>query len=350
MYGNHFDGKPYGDSPKYIFEELKKLNRHVIIIWNSSNPKSQVKIDNVVYVRNNSLRQLFHLATSSVWVSSVRMPLFLIKKKKQIYYHTWHATLNMKRVENECPDLLSSRYIATAKHDSKMIDYFISDNDDQTASFINDFWCKKKPKILKFGCPRNDGIFINDGVLKKSLKLEDKRILLYAPTFRNNSSLDVYNINFKRLIETLNNKTGDSWIIFIRLHPRIHNLVKSIKFDETIRDASCISDINCVLNEFDCLITDYSSIIFDFVYTRKPSFIYASDINEYKEERSFHLDLFDLPFSVSQNNDELIKNILEFDYSNYEKKLNEFQSKINFYSKGDASNLCARHILNELEK
>lgn len=347
VFGNHFDGKPYGDSPKYIIEELKKIDSSFIFIWNLKT-KKKTDENKLIYVKRYSLQYFYHLATSKIWLSSVRMPYFVFRRKNQIYYHTWHGALGIKKVENECAEALSPRYIRTAKHDSKMINYFISDNKDQTELFKNQFWAKN-PTILEFGCPRNDVVFYHKNILKNEFNIVNKKVLLYAPTFRIKDSFKKYDIDFNRLLSCLKAKTGDEWVIMIRLHPRLSNQSdKFINYSDTIIDGTKIFDIQECLNEFDGIITDYSSIIFDFMRTGKPAFIYASDIDEYKNDRSFHFNLYDLPFSISTNNEELISNILSYSAIEYSKKVNLFEEKIGFYSNGNASRKCAEHIIKQI--
>ena len=348
--GNHFDGKPYGDSPKVIFEEIKRIDPNVKLFWVFNGKKKRE--NGITYVNKKSLSYLFHLATSKIWVSSVRMPYYIFKRKNQIYYQTWHGAIGLKKVENECPEKLSDRYVKTAKHDSKMISFFVSDNDDSTALFEQYFWCKN-PKILKFGCPRNDVLFLpgNKTIIENSFGIKNKNVVLYAPTFRVDESFTNYDIDLNRLVKCLQKRFGGDWVIVVRLHPRIaHNSHKFIKYDANILDGSNIENIQDVLSSFDALITDYSSIIIDFMMTNKPAFIYASDIADYKKDRDFHIDIYELPFSISENNDELEKNILEFDYKVYNNHVSLFKKKINFYSNGDAGKRTAEHILKQIYK
>lgn len=160
------------------------------------------------------------------------------------------------------------------------------------------------------------------------------RILLYAPTFRKNMikdgndiDLSVYNIDYKRVQDCLEKKFGGRWIPMIRLHPNISKHAHLLNLPKEILDASNYPDVQDLLICSDCLLTDYSSIIFDFGIMNKPAFIYAPDYDEYKNDRGIYFDLEKLPFLASRSEAELEKSIKDYNKDNYLKELNEFYYK-----------------------
>lgn len=347
IFVNAFDGKGISDNPKYIVKELIKMDSSVDIIWINKR-KNDIPPDNITYCVPFSLKAIYYQATSRVWISTVRMPYYSIKRKQQYYFHTWHAGLAFKKVEAECEHALSSRYIRTAKHDSKMVDFFISDNDDNTSLFLNDFWYQGG-EILKLGSPRNDIFYFDKeadvNILKAKYHLEKCKVAVYAPTFRSDNCLDVYNMDYERLLSNLEKKFGGEWVLLVRLHPRLEKKAESyIKYTHSIRNGSSITDIQELLVIADFLITDYSSIVFDYINTRRAAIIYAPDIEEYKKDRDFHVKLEDSPFYICTNNDELEGRILDFNYEEYIAGVNEFMKRFGFYGKGDASRKVAQKI------
>lgn len=347
---NCFDGKGYGDNPKYIYEALIKLDTGLKFIWLNKGTTTTPK-QNILYVKPFSIKAIYHQATSKIWISTVRMPFYSIKREKQIYIHTWHAGLALKRVERECENALSSRYKKTAKHDSAMIDYYISSNKDNSILFLKYFWYQGG-KILETGSPRND-IFFDISAdkicyLKKKYDLGDYKIAIYAPTFRKHKRLNVYSIDCDKLLITLSRQFGGMWKLIIRLHPHIASEASDFKYSKDIINGSMINDVQELLAVSDILITDYSSISMDYIYTGRPVFIFATDIEDYEKDRNFHINLRDLPFAISTSNEELFDCIKKFDQSEYTKRINKFKDKYSFFGNGKASETIAKLIIEEI--
>lgn len=348
---NCFDGKGFSDNPKYIILQLLKINKEVKIYWICNNKRNNEN-NQIKYIKPFSIKAIYHQATSKVWISTVRMPYYSLKRKGQIYFQTWHGGLAFKKIENECPQALSSRYINTAKNDSKMIDYYVSSNKDNSKLFLNYFWFSGG-EILECGSPRND-LFFNStqndiSKIRKKYSLGDKKIVVYAPTFRKDNSFNAYNIDYYKILDTLQIKDKEEWIFIIRLHPRLEKISeKYIDFNEKLINGSVIEDIQELLLVTDMLITDYSSIAFDFMLTNKPILLYASDIEDYKKDRDFHINLEDTPFMISTNNDEIIKNIQNLDVEKYEDDVSLFKKKYGFFDNNNSSAYIANIINNNL--
>ena len=139
--------------------------------------------------------------------------------------------------------------------------------------------------------------------------------------------------------------------MLVRLHPNFRQYQKRvIPQRENIYNVSEYPDIQELLVASDIAITDYSSCIFDFMLSRKPGFIYATDIKEFDEDRGFYYPLTSTPLPVAKNNDELRKNILEFDYKSYRKKVEEFLQEKGCMEDGHASERAVdliEEIMNE---
>lgn len=351
---NVYDGQGYCDNPKYIVDKLLIIKPNIEIIYLD---KSKQNIDipsfKVKSIRPYSIKSLYYQATAKIWISTVRMPYYSVKRKDQVYFQTWHGSFGFKFVEQDCQNVLSLRYVKTAKKDSKMIDYYVSDNEDQTKLFLDSFWYSGG-EILKYGSPRNDVYFTYSEEDVKNIKIKyqliGKKIALYAPTFRADKSLKSYNIDFNMLLNCLENKFGGDWIIIIRLHPFIANISKNLCYDDKIINGTNWNDNQELLLISDLLISDYSSISFDFMNTCRPIIIYASDIEEYKKDRDFRFKLENAPFPIATNNKELEQIIFDFNYENYKSNINEFKNKYNFYGDGHSSEKCAKIIQEVMEK
>lgn len=345
VYG--FLNQGISDHPKYIVRELLKENATLEVIW-ISNVNDCDNTNRIKIVPPKTLKAMFYQATSHIWIASVRMPYYVEKRKQQFYVQTWHGTLNIKKIEGECEDSLTKRYILMAKHDSSMVDLIACPNKDQVDLFKKYYWYDGNG-IVNVGSARNDILYnIKENeieLLKKKYGYEDKHIILYAPTFRADRSLNSYNLDFERIRREAEKRYGGDWILLVRLHPTMFEKAKDIvDYNSFIRDGSIVKDTQELLAMADILITDYSSIIFDFMVTYKPALIYAPDIDAYTKERDFHIDLKNTPFIITQNQDELIKEIINFEEASYHHRIDIFNSKYGIKNDGLASKRIATLI------
>ena len=344
-------GRGYGDNPKYIIEELLKDKQKLNIIWIVKTLSEKDSLPaNVKACKAKSFLNIYHLATARVWIDNCRKS-FRYKKKKQVYLQTWHG-FALKRIEKDVEGHLGESYVKCAIKDSKNTDIIISDSRFMTGIYQKSFWYNGE--IVEWGSPRTD-IILNPRVeIYKNVRnyfgvSNDKKIVLYAPTFRADHSIEPYNIDYNRLKESCENRFGDKFVVLVRLHPNIISKCEFLKFKEgEIINATYYPDMQELLVASDICITDYSSLMFDFALSYKPCFQFATDIQDYKKDRNFYFEIDKLPFSVAQNNDELVKNILEFNREKYEEKLLEFYNKVGMIRDGQASRRCAKYILQNL--
>ena len=354
---DNFIGKGWGDNPKYIVKELLKSNTNLDIVWEVSdkNTKLPVGVRKVKYCSPQALKELL---TARVWIDNVKNSFKPNKRKGQFYLQTWHAGLGLKASEKQIQDTLSLKYIADSKRDASMTDLMLSDSAWTTEIYKNWFWYNGS--IAQTGFPRND-ILINQpaNISMKVRKYfgisKDTKIVLYAPTFRDNSSnLKIYDFNFSKIINTLSSKFQANYVVLIRLHPNIAYLVgKSnlYNFNSKIKNAGSYPDMQELIATCDSLITDYSSCMFDAMIANKKVFLLAKDLDDFEQkDRSLLFDIKkDLPFSFSSNENELIKNINLFNISKYNDSVNEFIKKVDLHEDGHAAKRVAHIILHETD-
>jgi len=308
---NNFYSKGYGDNPKYIVNELLKHKEKYEIYWICQSKYNDTLPNGVIPV-NSAFKYLYHFATAKVWISNVRLPLYLSKRKRQYYIQTWHGALGFKKIEEDAMQSLSKNYIKSAKKDTKQIDLFISNSKFLSNIYRTAFWYKNN-EILEVGIPRNDILKKNDIKLQKALKerlnVSGYNILLYAPTFRVVNSKKIYDIDPEKLVNLLEKITNSKWKILVKLHPNIDNPDEYFNFSDNVVNVSYYSDINELFFITDILITDYSSCAFDYMTLNKPVFIYANDLESYIKERDFYINFKEVPFPIALNKKELAKNI-----------------------------------------
>ena len=335
---NNFMGKGFGDNPKYIVNELIRQNVDCDIVW-VCKPEFINTCPKEVRVETKWYKILFEFATAKVWIGNMRLPLYLRKRKNQFYIQAWHGAMGLKKAEKDVINSLSKGYVKEAKHDGKQTDLMINNSTFFKKIFETSFWYDGL--VLCDGLPRND--FINKKNTKRDQKiikkygLEGHNILLYAPTFRKEMKEDTYNINLSGVIKTLKKKTNTKWKVIVKLHPNIDDPNKYIKFDKNIINVSDYDDVNDLFGITDIMISDYSSVMFDFMFTSKPVFIYATDIEEYKKDRDFYIKLEEVPFTISTNNKKLLENIKEYDIKKLKKEYKKFFEKYGAVNTGKAS-------------
>ena len=333
----NFRGKGYGDSPKYIAEKIIEQNLPFDLVWLLDKHLAPKDIPSSIKVKRYSKRNTIkYLSNADIWISNCRMtsliPFGLKKKDGQLYIQTWHGSLGFKKIENDIKNNdCYTEYLKTAEIDSKMIDYLLSPSKFDTECLKKCFYYDGT--ILEFGYPRNDLFFYSDdkknNIIKKVRKYykipTDTKIVLYVPTFRDSKELDVYKINSNDLIKKLSDKYGSKWVLLTRLHPNL--IEKKDELSQLLKDSINVTyypDLQELLLASDILITDYSSVIWDFCLQDKPAFVFATDIEAYTKERDFYIPLCEMPFSISQTQEELFKNIINCNTNEYTTKIKEY--------------------------
>lgn len=343
-------GRGFGDNPKYVANALLKSGKRIKLYWVLGNKSEKETLPkNIKPVLKNSFWYYYHYLTAKVWVDNCRSS-FPYKKKGQYYIQTWHG-FALKRIEGDVEDKLSKAYIDNAKKDSAAIDLIVSEAEFMSEIYRRAFWYDGK--IALFGSPRND-VFFNEAVMQsfrqkvfQAFRLDpQKKIVLYAPTFRSDRSLEPYRIDYKRVVEACEERFGGEFVAFARMHPNIMERSTELNLEEQgAVDASGYSDMQELLAAADVVISDYSSLMFDFSLSGKPCFMFATDIEDYKSDRNFYFHLEELPFSVGDNNDRLTENIHSFDEKSYQKSLEIFWNRVGMCREGTSSEKCAEHIL-----
>ena len=138
--------------------------------------------------------------------------------------------------------------------------------------------------------------------------------------------------------------------MLVRLHPNVMQLAKDLTFDNEVTfDATAFDDMQLLLSACDAVITDYSSLMFDFALTRRPCFQFATDIDAYKTDRNFYFPIDETPFPLAKSNAEMVQHILDFDDAAYQKDWDAFYQKMGFCEDGQATQRCVQWILDKVK-
>lgn len=343
-------GSQYGCNPKYITDYLLRHAQEdrFDIVWAFNDLESKQLSGQVRQVKTMSLQYFYELCTSKVIITNYRTTDLFVKRKNQYYIQTWHSSLRLKQIEKDAETVLPATYVQMAKRDSEKCDLLISGSHYSTKIFERAFWYEGE--IFEHGTPRNDLFFQWDheqkGEVLTKLNISSRyNVLLYAPTFRKDNRLEVYDLDYLKLTETLTKKFGGEWIILVKLHPHLLSKSSELGFGDKVIDVTSYDDIQELLLISDILISDYSSLIFDFSITKRPCFLYVPDLEEYtSSDRKLYFDIKELPFISASTNHNLFEKINDFEVDDYQKDLEEFLHHIGSYEKGMANQYLLSRI------
>ncbi len=341
----------FGDNAKYITEELVRQRWEMDIVFITNRPNAAGATKDVRVIKTNSISAIMNLATAKVWVDNNRKENYIRKRKGQYYIQTWHGGIALKKIEKDYADKLGQKYITNAKRDSKMADLFVSNSGFCTSLYRNSFWYQGE--IIECGSPRND-ILIN----QKSNVLSEIRarlgvalnvkIAIYAPTYREGNDTEPYYLDFDKILLQLSRKFGGNWVIAVRLHPLVSEQSGFLNYNEHIINATHYRDIYELMAVGDLLITDYSNIMFEFSFMKKPVFLYATDEEEYTRDRGFYFNYTELPFDRAKNEQKLLDNIINYQADVNQERVQSFLDTLQLYETGKASKQVVDRILEVL--
>lgn len=292
-----FYGKTYSDNPKAISEALyDKYGGKYDYVWAIDSKKGiPFYIKTCKY---GTIKMMYYMSTSKVWVSNFCLPKGTYKKKSQFYIQTWHGDKAFKKILHDVPsrDGFDKWLFETDKADLMVAGSEYGERQYRTAFLY-------KGDVLKCGTPRNDLFFKDTTELQKKIRKEfdcneNDRIVMYAPTFRRNNRDGILELNFdyRKAIKILEETTGDSWKIMVRTHSADHRKLIGVDGRRCI-DVSDYPNINELLLITDILITDFSSIAGDFALTNRHILLYLYDSeNYYSKDRELYFDIENSPF------------------------------------------------------
>lgn len=301
---------------------------------------SMVTVDNQFGIRSI-------YANSKPLIKRIVCSLLTRKINSQLNIGTWHGT-PLKKIGNDINSISNEQRLYSS------IEYTIAGcthtKDCLSSAYPNE-------KIMSYGTPRNDVFFKSYNVekIKKQLILpEDKKILLFAPTFRESievsGPMQLRIIDWNRILRLLSQKYGGEWCVVTRFHPHVLESI-DIKNKEFFINGNYGDDMADYLLIADALITDYSSSLFDYSITKKPCFLFVPDLEYYRDkERGLYLDFNNLPFPMAKTPDELYNSINNFNEKQYTENITLFLRRIGDFEDGKASERIVEDIINFLKK
>ena len=315
-------------SKKSIAKILKKYNLSKITLVSVSRPK-YLKV----------------LATAKYLFNDTTFLPFFVKKEGQVYVNTWHGT----PLKTLGYDILSeSRHVmGNLKRNLIFSDYIVCPSKEMQQKFFAAYGIQNlyKGKVLNAGYPRN-AIFFDrskEQAMRNELGLEGKNITVYMPTWREHETQEEEKFYLKEMVsnlEDIDSRLTDKDVFFVKLHvlARKGLDLSGLKHIQFFPDDY---EPYGVLNVADTLITDYSSVFFDFANTKKKVILFANDFEEYARNRGMYYTMDELPFPKVDNVEDLMLKLRkEKDYDDA-----DFLSKFCPYDTVHASRDLLRYVL-----
>lgn len=324
-----YGGKKYEDSPKDIYESMVKDKRFDSYkkVWAFINPEKydvgggrKIKIDTFKYYKT-ALR-------ARVWITNVGVTRALsFKGLHTLAINSWHGT-PIKYIGNDA----NKETTFFSKGSGEPIDVLLAQGDYEVERFAQAFHLPKE-NVVKTGLPRND-VLVRENTPDRIMQLKeklgipfDKKVILYAPTYRDyemdNGSDCVMSPPLD--LEKWRTILGKEYVFLLRAHFVVMKVL-NVKENEFVRDFSSYPTLSDLLLITDILITDYSSILFDYSILGRPIFCYVYDYEKYKMMRGMYFDIRK-EVSYAEEEEELIDEIQNINWKKEEEKIKLFRDR-----------------------
>ena len=338
-----FYGRQCSGDPKAIYEKLLSLDTHHELIWVMNKP-SNVRARTV---KRYSLSHLYYLATCEFRIDNCQESRHLTPKPATTYLQTWHGT-PLKKIAQDLDDAFNA-HKQDWLLDAQYWNYLLAPSSEIADIFSTAFKIERQ-KVLTTGNPRNELLtkkpLATVDKIKADLNIpQGKKVILYAPTFRDDEQGKFHlQLTHAKITERL----GNNYVFLVRLHSNIKQLVNG-KFDgQSMVDVTTYDDIQELMLISDLLITDYSSVFFDFAILQRPMIFYPYDIEKYKNKlRGFYFDYqTTVPGEVVYDEDTLLNTIIRLEQEEY--KVKQINHIHNFNLKFNESEVDITRILNRI--
>ena len=358
VFENNF-GRSVGGNPRHIFQQLRRENWAFKPVWVYSEGKPFPWLKGCIQVRRGSLEYYAALSRAKYWVTNIKIASET-KPEGTVFLQTWHGT-PLKRLGT---DITASGPEVEARDDllaqASRWDYLISPNSYSSEIFRRAF--DYTGPVLETGYPSND--LLAPGVIeetaqgvRKMLSIPaGRKVVLYAPTWRDDQRIgNSWQFKFRLQLDLLRLQRyfGETHFFMIRLHHLSSQALARDAFEPFKNFAvnvSSVSDTTQLLAVADVLVTDYSSIFFDYAITGRPMIFYMYDRGVYEDKlRGFYFDPdTELPGPIVEMEGALIAALKSEDYSNYQDRYARFKERFTSLEDGRAGERVVAEVFNDL--
>ncbi|MDE5757689.1 MAG: CDP-glycerol glycerophosphotransferase family protein, partial [Allobaculum sp.] len=342
---NSMIGRSNYDSPKAIFDYLISNSRysHLKHVWAFNEPEKVEGYEKAERIRMDSFAYFKTALKAGYWITNVNIERGLkFKKRGTRYLNTWHGVA-FNHIGNDVP--------GRNDYDSRNVDVVCYES-DYSKEVLKRALRANDDSMIPSGLPRNDELYSVDDNIVCKLKVKlglplDKKIILYAPTWRDSEDMGKdYSlappIDFKRWKREL----GDEYIVLLRTHHLTTKLM-NVKFDDFVIDMTSYPRINDLFKVSDILISDYSACIADFSILERPIICFAYDYDTYKSARGLYIDFErEMPNGIFRDETSVINHIKSMDIGEEKRLTKRLKEKFTNFG-GNATEMCVNYLFNK---
>ncbi len=304
-------GRSVSDSPGAVFRELIARRPDLDVSWVTPGGRPVDGLDRVTEIRRDSWKYLAALARSQYLVDNQSFPPFFRKRAGQRYLQTWHG-IPLKTMGLDEPRNQSEHEREQLLEVSRQWDGLVVPNPYFEETFVPAFGYRGK--LIRYGTPRCDALVngeLDGGEIRRRLEIPaESQVVLYAPTFREHQRSRKRAVPLPFNLIECQRSLPDDVILVLRSH-YLNRFAIPRRSAGFCIDGSSVDDINELYQIADVLVTDYSSVMFDFALTGRPIITYAYDWDDYAERsRGTYFDLrTEGPGTFVESEDELYDSI-----------------------------------------
>ena len=340
-------GSMVGCNPLDIFWELQKTHPEIKCYWAVG--KGVEAPAGSIAVRVGSGPYLQALATSKYLVNNTNFPWYFRKVPGQVYLQTWHGTPLKRLARDIATNYLTKSYLDTMDREASYWDYLITPNEFCTHILPNAFGYSGQ--VIESGYPRNDRLTTATAKdrqrIRESIGVADPSTILvmYAPTWRDFKRTATGKWDTVNFMDP-NIKLPDGFQMMFRGHSNTID-AHSAKVAGNAIDVTTYPDVTDLYIAADVLVTDFSSVMFDYTVTGKPIMFLAPDLERYRAERGFYFDFeAEAPGPILNSDTEVLSSLLKLDAiaNQYLNKYRAWQKKFNDLEDGQASKRVVERV------
>ena len=313
-----FYGRQYAGDPRAIFETLIAVRgvelKYVWVLGSMNSVPSAIRRQCTI-VRRYSLRHVYFLAVAQYRIDNCQESYLLRPKEGVVYVQTWHGT-PIKKIAQDIPAPIYDRIKIDWLRDSNSWTFLLAPSYFVANMLASSFNIDRK-KVLPIGQPRNDALTSRfskeDSIFKKKVFGDrdcDRLVVMYAPTFRDDDTSKQH-VPFS--LEQFSAKFSEKYVLLLRFHSNIITIGPTRTGDNDIINVSEVDDLQSLLRITDVLVSDYSSIVFDFMILNRPIIYYPYDFEHYSNLlRGLYFSFEDLPGQVVHSEDDFFRALSDF--------------------------------------
>ncbi|MDI6099762.1 bifunctional glycosyltransferase family 2 protein/CDP-glycerol:glycerophosphate glycerophosphotransferase [Actinoplanes sp. NEAU-A12] len=347
-------GKQFSDSPRAIYEEMRRRGIKFTPIWSYETHPAGFP-SGAKLVKRNSWSYLQALAQAEYWIDNQGFPHDLRKRPETTYIQTWHGSAFKRMGFDEAA--IKARTESQQKRWQRAVnrfDYFLVRSEHDVRTLTKGM--RVGAELLRFGYPRNDALLNggNEDQLRKLRKrlgiAEGRRVVLYAPTFRPEEVDRPSGLELPFDLEEFVHRFGEDTMLLVRPHYLV-SFALPPAYAHAVRNVANVHDVTPLMQIADALITDYSSLMFDYSLLNRPMIFHVPDYDDYVgSSRGSYFDLGSTaPGPLTRTSEELIAAIADLDgnATSYADKRREFVGRFGEYDTGQAAKSVVDHFFGD---